>query len=162
MNGRVRVFTGEGSGKTAAAMGLALRAVGGGGRIYIARFLRAWEEEEWKGLARLDGDVMFRQFGRRGLIMEEPRGEDFREAKDALDEIHRVIHSGTYSMVILDGVNVAACVGLFPVEELLTLIDQKPPQVELVIAGTCADPRVIRKADVVTEMREVKRETRVI
>jgi ATP:corrinoid adenosyltransferase len=67
-------------------MGLALRAVGAGGRIYIARFLKAWEDEEWKSFARLDGDIMFRQFGRRALIAEEPRGDDFREAQDALDE----------------------------------------------------------------------------
>jgi len=159
MNGGVRVFTGEGSGKTAAAMGLALRAVGAGGRIYIARFLKAWEDEEGKGFARLDGDIMFRQFGRRGLFTEEPRGDDFREAQDALEEIHRAIHSGAYSMVILDDANVAACLGLFSVEDLLTLIEEKPQQVELIIAGSCADPRIIRKADLVTEMREVKRET---
>ena len=159
MKGGVSVFTGEGRGKSAAAMGLALRAVGAGGRIYIARFLKAWEDEEWKGFARLDGDIIFRQFGRRGLITEEPRGDDFREAQDALEEIHRAIHSGAYSMVILDDANVAACLGLFSVEDLLTLIEEKPQQVELIIAGSCADPRIIRKADLVTEMREVKRET---
>ncbi len=113
MNGRVRVFTGEGQGKTSAAMGLALRAVGAGGRIYIARFLRAWEDEEWKGFARLDGDVMFRQFGRRGLLAEDPRDDDLRAAREALDEIRQAIRSGAFSMVILDDVNLAACMGLF-------------------------------------------------
>jgi cob(I)alamin adenosyltransferase len=156
MSGLVRVFTGEGRGKTSAAMGLALRAVGGGGRIYIARFLRPWEDEEWKGFARMDGDVMFRQFGRRGLAAEEPREDDFRAAREALDEIRRAIRSGAYSMVILDDANLAACVGLFSVEDLLTLIEEKPPQVELVIAGCCADPRLIWRADLVTEMQEVK------
>jgi cob(I)alamin adenosyltransferase len=157
MNGLVRIFTGEGRGKTSAAMGLALRAVGGGGRIYIARFLRAWKEDEWKGFTRLDGDVMFRQFGRGGLLGEDPREDDFREAREALEEIHRAIRSGGYAMVILDDLNLAACLGLFSVDELLALIDSKPPQVELVIAGRCADPRIIRKADQVTEMHEVIR-----
>jgi cob(I)alamin adenosyltransferase len=156
MNGLIRVFTGEGPGKTSAAMGLALRAIGAGGRIYIARFLRAWEDEEWKGFARLDGDVMFRQFGRRGLMEEEPREDDHRAAREALDEIRRAIRSGTYSMVILDDVNIAACLGLFSVEDLLTLIEDKPRPVELVIAGCCADPRIIQRADRVTEMQEVK------
>jgi cob(I)alamin adenosyltransferase len=156
MNGRVCVFTGDGRGKTAAAMGLALRGVGAGGRIYIARFLGTWEEAEWKGFARLDGDIMFRQFGRRGLFTEEPRGDDFREAQEALNEIHRAIHSGTYSTVILDDANVAACLGLFSVEDLLVLIEEKPREVELIIAGSCADPRLIQRADLVTLMQEVK------
>jgi len=156
MDGLVRVFTGEGRGKTSAAMGLALRAIGAGGRIYVARFLRAWEDEEWKGFARLDGDIMFRQFGRRGLMEEELREDDYQEAREALDEIHRAIRSGAYSLVILDDINVAACLGLFSVEDLLGLIEAKPRPVELVLAGCCADPRIIRKADAVTEMQEVK------
>jgi len=157
MNGLVRVFTGEGRGKTSAAIGLALRAAGAGGRIYIARFLRDWEDDEWRGFARLDGDVMFRQFGRGGLLTEDPREDDFREAREALDEIRRAIRSGDYSLVILDDVNLAACLGLLSVEDLETLIEEKPPEVHLVIAGCCADPRIIRKADRVTEMHEVIR-----
>jgi cob(I)alamin adenosyltransferase len=137
-------------------MGLALRAFGTGGRIYIARFLRDWEDAEWRGLARLDGEAMFRQFGRRGLMEEELREDDFREAREALDEIHRAVRSGAYSLVILDDVNVAACMGLFSVEDLLTLIEAKPRGVELVFAGCCADPRLIRRADRVTLMQELK------
>jgi len=154
----VRVFTGEGRGKTSAAMGLTLRAAGAGGRVYLARFLKDWEDEEWRGLARLDGDAMFRQFGRRGLMEEELREDDFKEAREALDEIGRAIRSGAYSLVILDDVNVAACLGLFSVEDLLSLIEAKPREVELVFAGCCADPRIIRRADRVTVMQEVKGE----
>jgi cob(I)alamin adenosyltransferase len=156
INGLVRVFTGEGQGKTSAALGLALRAVGAGGRVYIARFLRPWGDEEWKGLARLDGDVMFRQFGRTGLVDDGPREDDFRAGREALEEISRTIRSGAYSMVILDDANVAACFGLFSVEDLMALIEAKPWQVDLVIAGCCADPRIIRRADRVTVMQEVK------
>ena len=156
MDGLVRGFTGEGRGKTSAAMGLTLRAAGAGRRIYIARFLRDWEDEEWRGLVRLDGDVMFRQFGRPGLMEEELRPDDYQEAREALDEIHRAIRSGVYSLVILDDVNVAACLGLFSVDDLLGLIEAKPREVGLVFAGCCADPRLIRKADRVTMMQEVK------
>ena len=137
-------------------MGLALLAVGAGGRVYIARFLGPWEEDEWKGLARLDGDVMFRQFGRRGVAFEEPREDDFREAREALEEIRRVIRSEAYSVVILDDANRAACYGLFSVGDLLALIEEKPQRVELVIAGCCADPRIIRRADVVTTLQELR------
>jgi cob(I)alamin adenosyltransferase len=96
---------------------------------------------------------MFRQFGRRGLIEEELREDDYREA---LDEIHRAIRSGAYSLVILDDVNVAACLGLFSIDDLLALIEAKPREVDLVFAGCCADPRLIRRADRVTMMQDVK------
>jgi cob(I)alamin adenosyltransferase len=154
--GYVRVFTGEGKGKTAAAIGLALRAVGTGGRIYIARFLRSWEDGEWKGFARLDGDIMFRQFGRRGLAKENPREDDFRAAREALDEIRQALRSEMYSLVILDDATVATCVGIVGVEDLLALIEAKPRQVELILTGCCADPRLIQRADLVTVMQEVK------
>jgi cob(I)alamin adenosyltransferase len=154
--GYVRVFTGEGKGKTAAALGLALRAVGAGGRIYIARFLRPWEEGEWKGFARLDGDVMFRQFGRRGLEKEDPREDDFRAAREALEEIRQALRSETYSLVILDDAMLATCVGLLNVEDLLALIEAKPRPVDLILTGCCADPRLVQRADLVTVMQDIK------
>jgi cob(I)alamin adenosyltransferase len=156
MVGSFLVFAGGGEGKTAVTLGLALRAVGAGGRVYIARFLKPWGEEEWKGLARLDGDVMFRQFGRKSLMDEEPGDDDFRAGREALDEIRRAIRSGDYSLVILDDAHVAACLGLFSVEDLLTLIEEKPPQVELAMAGSCADPRLILRAERVTAIQELR------
>jgi cob(I)alamin adenosyltransferase len=156
MDGLVRVFTGEGREKTSAAMGLTLRAAGAGGRGYIGHFLRNWEDEEWRGLSRLDGDAIFRQFGRRALMEEELREDDFREAREALDEIHRAIWSGAYSLVILDDVNIAACLSLFSVEDLLSLIEAKPREVGLVFVGCCADPRIIRRVDMVTTLQEIK------
>lgn len=156
MEGSFHVFAGEGEGKTTVTLGLALRTVGAGGRVYMARFLRPWGEEEWKGLARLDGDVMFRQFGRKSLMDEEPGDDDFRAAREALDEIRRAIRSGDYSLVILDDAHVAACFGLFSVEDLLALVEEKQPHVELAMAGSCADPRIIRRADRVTGIQELK------
>jgi cob(I)alamin adenosyltransferase len=154
--GYVRVFTGEGKGKTAAAVGLALRAAGLGGRIYIARFLRPWEDGEWKGFARLDGDVMFRQFGRKSLEQEAPREDDFRAAGEACKEIRQALRSEKYSLVILDEAMLAICVGLISVDDMLALIEEKPREVDLILTGCCADPRLIRRADLVTVMQEVK------
>jgi cob(I)alamin adenosyltransferase len=155
MDGLVRVFTGKGRGKTSAAMGLALRAFGAGGRVYIARFLSDWEDDEGKGFARLDGEAMFRQFCRRGLMEEELTEDDFREAREAMDEIRRAIRSGAYSLVILDNVNVAACLSLFSIDDLLALIEAKPREVDLVFTGCCAEPGLIRRADRVTMMQEL-------
>jgi cob(I)alamin adenosyltransferase len=154
--GYVRVFTGEGKGKTAAAVGLALRAVGAGGRIYIARFLRPWEDGEWKGFARLNGDVMFRQFGRKNLEQEVPREDDFRAAREACEEIRQALRSEKYSLVILDEAMLAICVGLISVDDLLALIEEKPREVDLILTGCCADPRLMQRADLVTVMQEVK------
>ena len=154
--GYIRVFTGEGKGKTAAALGLALRAVGAGGAIYIARFLRPWDDGEWKGFARLDGEVMYRQFGREGLAHENPREDDLQAAREALDEIRRALRSERYALVVLDEVTLANCVGLLTVEDLLALIEEKPRQVDLIITGCCADPRLMQRADIVIVMQEVK------
>ena len=122
MEGSFRVLAGGGQAKTAATLGLALRAVGAGGRVYLARFLRPWGDEEWKGLVRLNDDVIFRQFGRGGLVDEEPREDDFRAGREAPQEIRRAIRSGDYSLVILDEAHVAACFGLFSVEDLVALL----------------------------------------
>jgi len=156
MEGSFLVFAGGGEGKTAVTLGLALRAVGAGGKVYMARFLRPWGEEEWKGLAKLDGDVMFRQFGRKSLMDEEPGDDDFRAGREALHEIRRAIRSGDYSLVILDDAHVAACFGLFSVDDLLALVEEKPPQVDLAMAGSCADPRIILRADRVTMFQDLK------
>ena len=122
MEGSFLVFAGGGEGKTAVTLGLALRAVRAGGRV--SRFLKPCCEEEWKGLARLDGDLMFRHFGRKSLMDEEPGDDDFRIGREAPDEIRRAIRSGDYSLAILDDAHIAACLGLFSAEDLLALVEE--------------------------------------
>lgn len=159
MKGKIRVLAGAGRIKNAAILGLALRAVGNDCRVYIARFLRPWKEEEWKGLAHLDGQVMFRHFrltDPQEKEIQKIEQESWPAAQEALEEIGRAIKSQEYSLVILDEINLAACFGFLSIEDLLSLIAITPEKVELVLTGNCPDPRIIWQADSVTTFQEIK------
>lgn len=154
--GCVQVYTGDGKGKTTAAIGLAVRAAGAGLRVFIGQFIKGRACSEAEALQRLDDMIAFRQFGRGQFIYDKPTPEDIRMARSGLDEVERVLTEGTCSVVILDEANVAVSVGLFPVERLLDLVEAKPDSVELVFTGRNASPRLIARADLVTDMHEVK------
>jgi cob(I)alamin adenosyltransferase len=154
--GYVQVYTGNGKGKTTAAFGLALRAAGAGLRVFIAQFVKGMEYSELFAIKRFSDLITLRQYGRGCFIRGEPSEEDIRAARNGLAEVREILSSGKYRVIILDEANIATHFKLFPVEELLALIDDKPEDVELVITGRNADPRVMEKADLVTEMREVK------
>ena len=154
--GYVQVYTGDGKGKTTAALGLALRAAGAGARVFIAQFLKGRKTSELAALERLSDVITIRQCGRGSFIRGEPEPEDIEAAREGLAEVKQVIAAGDYSLVILDEANIAAHLGLFSVDELLEVIELRPEHVELVITGRRSDQRVIDAADLVTEMREVK------
>lgn len=154
--GYVQVYTGDGKGKTTAAIGLALRAWGAGLRVFIAQFIKSGAYSEMEALDRCGTGISCRQYGRGCWLIGKPSAEDSRLAREGLDEVRELITSGRYQLVILDEVCVANWFGLFEVEDLLALIDIKPERTELVFTGRRADPRLIERADLVTEMREVK------
>ena len=156
MSGYVHVYTGQGKGKTTAALGLALRAAGAGWKVFIAQFAKGMMYSELAALERFADLITIRQYGRQCFIYGKPDSKDIDCAERGLAECREAITSGEYPMVILDEANVATMLKLFPVEELLKLIDSRPKGVELVITGRGADPRVIDRADLVTEMREIK------
>ena len=156
MKGCIQVYTGDGKGKTTAALGLALRAAGAGLRVCIIMFMKGAESSENTILKRLADLITVRQYGRPGFVEGIPEDEDIRLAREGLEEAGRAVNSGEYDMVILDEANVAVYFGLFPVSALLRLMDRKPENVELVITGRKADQQVIERADIVTEMCEIK------
>jgi len=156
MKGYCHVYTGNGKGKTTAAFGLALRAIGAGYRVYIGQFVKGMEYSELHAFTLLGDAVTVRQFGRGCFINGAPVAEDIAAAREGFQEIKEALFSGHYQVVILDEANIATRYGLVHVEELLALISEKPDAVELVITGRDADPRVIEAADLVTEMKEVK------
>ncbi|MGE4345575.1 MAG: cob(I)yrinic acid a,c-diamide adenosyltransferase [Geoalkalibacter sp.] len=156
--GMVQVYTGDGKGKTTAALGLALRAVGRGFRVCVVQFIKGGgaygEHLAARQLAPL---LTIHQTGRDGWIFRDKlEDEDIRIAKEALELAREAMNSGDYDLVILDEINGAVWFGLICVEQLLEVIESKPPQVELVLTGRSAHSRVIEAADLVTEMREVK------
>lgn len=156
MKGYVHVYTGDGKGKTTAALGLALRAAGAGFKVYIAQFVKGMKYSEIDALERYSDQITLKQFGRDCFIYQKPEEADIKAAREGLEEVRAAMASGEYQMVILDEANIATYYKLFSVEELLGLIDTKPDNIELVITGRRADQKIIDRADLVTEMVEVK------
>lgn len=154
--GYVQVYTGDGKGKTTAAIGLAARALGAGLGVYIGQFIKAGRYSEIETLERLGGNLCCRQYGRGCFLMREPEQEDILCAQRGLDEGAEAMRSGKYQLVIMDEINVACRLGLLEGADLIALIDRRPEGVELVLTGRGALPEVIERADLVTEMREIK------
>jgi cob(I)alamin adenosyltransferase len=154
--GYVHVYTGDGKGKTTAALGLALRAAGAGLRILFAQFIKGMRCSELEALERFSDRITVRQYGRGRFLQGAPTAEDIRGARRGLAEIDHALRAGDYDVVILDEANVAVQCGLFTVDALLALIAAKPESAELVFTGRYAAAALLDRADVVTEMREVK------
>ena len=156
MKGYVQVYTGDGKGKTTAAIGLAIRALGAGWRVFFAQFLKAGGYSEHKALAQFSDHLTIKAYGRNVFIKGEPEEEDRRLAQEAYQEIAEIVASGRHRLVILDEANVAVHYGLITVDQILDLIDRRAEGVELLITGRYAHSRLIERADLVTEMRGVK------
>lgn len=154
--GYVQVYTGNGKGKTTAALGLALRAAGAGHRVFIGQFIKEGRYSEIEALERLSEWIDCRQYGRGCWLRGNPRTEDIDLAQNALAKIRERLSKGGYQVVILDEIVTAQFFGLVDVWDLLQLIEARPPEVELVMTGRYAPLELIEAADLVTEMREVK------
>lgn len=157
IRGLIQVYTGNGKGKTTAALGLALRASGHGLRVLIIQFMKGWPNYgELQGVRRLPG-VELRQFGRAEFVdKDNPDPADIRMAHDALQAAAEVIARGECDILILDEVNVALDFGLITLDEVMRLLDAKPPTMEVVLTGRNAHPDIVRRADLVTEMLDIK------
>ena len=156
MKGYVQVYTGDGKGKTTAALGLAMRAFGAGLNVYIAQFVKGMDYSELATMEALSENISLKQYGRNCFIKKAPQEADIQAAQDGLKEVKKIMCSGKYQMIILDEANIATFYNLFTVDDLLDFIRAKPEDVELVITGRRADPRIIEAADLVTEMKEIK------
>lgn len=154
--GYLQVYTGDGKGKTTAALGLAVRAAGAGFKVYIAQFLKKGDYSELKALERFSELITVEQFGLGRFIKGQPDADDIAAARKGLQSVRQVLDSGNHQMVILDEANVAAVCGLLSVEDLLAVIEQKPDHVELILTGRGAAQQIIAKADLVSEVKAVK------
>lgn len=155
--GIVQVYTGNGKGKTSAAFGLALRAIGRGLKVYVIQFIKGgFDYGELYMVDKLP-NLELKVFGRGRFVTEKPpEREDVELAEKALVLAEEVVKSGEYDIVILDEINVALNLKLIKIERVLELIRNKPKHVELVLTGRYAPDEIIEAADLVTEMREVK------
>jgi cob(I)alamin adenosyltransferase len=153
--GFVHVYTGNGKGKTSAALGLALRALGHGMRVYIAQFLKGMDYGELHSLKRFE-NVTLERFGRPKFIHGKPDEEDVRLAMEGLKRCREVVSSGEYDIVIMDEANIAVFLGLFSVQDLLEVVSKRHERTEVIITGRYAPEELINVADLVTEMVEIK------
>jgi len=154
--GLVQIYTGNGKGKTTAALGLALRASGHGLRVYFAQFMKGLPYGELSALSRLPS-VTIVQFGaRRWTHPEEVTAEDRAMARAGLRSASEALHSGAYDLVVLDEINVAAAWGLLSVDQVSALILTKPEKVELILTGRYVPEPILLLADLVTEMSEIR------
>jgi cob(I)alamin adenosyltransferase len=156
MKGYIQVYTGNGKGKTTAALGLAIRAAGAGLKVFIAQFIKMGEYSEIKALKRFNDLITVEQFGTGRFIKGKPSASDIEAGRKGIEKIKAAFTSGQNNVVVMEEANVAAKLGLLSVEDILKIMDEKPKDVELVITGRGADSRIIEKADLVTEMKEVK------
>jgi cob(I)alamin adenosyltransferase len=154
--GYFQVYTGDGKGKTTAALGLALRASGRGLPVYIGQFMKGQDYGELHALPKL-GTVTNEQYGDPGWVYKGKVTEAQRAlAMDGFRKGREALLSGRFRIVILDEINMAIWFELIGLEAVLELLDERPPDVELIFTGRRADPAIIERADLVTEMREVK------
>ena len=154
--GYIHVYTGNGKGKTTAAIGLAVRAAGAGLQVYIAQFVKGREYSELKALERFSDSITLKQYGRGCFIRNEPSPEDVNAARRGLEDVCGLMSRGEYDLVILDEACIALYYNLFTLDELSVCLDRREEGVEVVITGRQAPEGLIKKADLVTEMKEVK------
>jgi len=160
IHGLLIVHTGNGKGKTTAALGLAVRAWGQGLRILILQFIKGkWKYGELKALEKFSPQIQIRALG-RGFTRKNASEEDTllhqKAAADALAEAAMEIKNGLWDMVILDEINYAVKFGLVPLPNLMRIVEEKPPAMHLVLTGRDAAEEIIDRADLVTEMKEIK------
>lgn len=132
-----------------------MRATGAGKNVYIAQFVKGMRYSEIKTLEKFD-NIKVEQFGLKCFIKDVPTQADIDAAVEGLNKVKEVIVSNKYDIVIMDEANIAVFFKLFSVEDLLDVISLKPENVELVITGRYAEDKLLEKADLVTEMKEIK------
>lgn len=156
MKGYIHLYTGDGKGKTTAAFGLALRAVGAGKRVYFAQFVKGMPYAEIDAVRQFLPAIILKQFGLNCFIFNQPTPDDIAAARAGLNEIALVLQSTEYDMVVLDEACIALHYQLFGIDEFIRVIQHRTQSLELIITGRYAPQRLIDLADLVTEMKMIK------
>ena len=156
--GLIQIYTGDGKGKTTAALGLALRAVGRGLKVIIIQFMKGHSPTGELIMAqRLAPDLEIKPMGRDGFIGPNgPENEDIGLAKAALDEAERILTGKLCDVLILDEINVAVLMKMLSPQEVLNVMDRKPKDMELILTGRRASRELLERADLITTMECTK------
>lgn len=156
MKGYIQIITGNGKGKTTAAIGLAVRTVGAGGNVFIGQFLKSGDYSEINAFKKMESRITVEQYGLGRFIKGHPTTKDIEAGMKGYRRVTQVIEKGDHDLVILDEGNLAVKYNIFSEQNLLDLFEKKPDHVEIVVTGRDASPMVIEKADIVLEMKAVK------
>jgi len=156
--GFIQIYTGNGKGKTTAGIGQAVRAAGYGLKSYIAQFMKEFPYNELNSLKNLSKWIKVEQFGGDEFVYKKelPGNSEIEKAKRGLETATQNMLSGDYDILILDEVCVAIYFKLFTVRDVLTILRQKPKNVELILTGRYCPDELLGEADLVTEMNEIK------
>lgn len=154
--GYLQVYTGNGKGKTTAAIGLAIRAAGAGLKVYFGQFIKQMEYSEVNILKNIEG-ITWELYGTNGCIFNRPVNEqDMQGVEFGMKRAGEVIISGEFDVVILDEIFIPLSLGMIVENDINELVSLKPASLELVLTGRYAPEYIIETADLVTEMKEVK------
>jgi cob(I)alamin adenosyltransferase len=156
--GYIQVYTGNGKGKTTAAIGQAVRAAGAGLKTVIIQFMKEYPYSEIVSLNELSKWITVEQYGKDDFVYKGkmPGEEDLAVALRALKRAEDIMLCNEYNIIILDEIIVAIYFKLFPISDVIDLINKKPDNVELILTGRYCPEEIIEKADLVTEMKEIK------
>jgi cob(I)alamin adenosyltransferase len=153
----IQVYTGDGKGKTTAALGQALRGMGHGMKVYMVQFMKGRTYGELNICREHLPDMIIRMSGRDEFVKKgAPEEIDLRMAREGWEQAREVITGGQYQMVILDEINIAIDYGLLPLQEVLDLLRQHSRDLEIICTGRYAPPELLDLADLVSEVREIK------
>jgi len=153
--GQIHIYTGNGKGKTTAALGISLRAICAGKKVFFGQFIKGMDYSELKAVDYLPR-FEIHQFGRDCFIYNKPTEEDILAAKEGLKICGEILKNKDYDMVVLDELNVALYYKLFSVEEVIKILKGRADNIEIIITGRYAPQELIDMADLVTEMKEIK------
>ncbi len=156
LNGFVQVYTGKGKGKTTAAIGIGIRAAGAGLEVCMIQFVKGKKDSAIRILEDIE-NFHFKQFGKRGIRKKENLTEEEKKlAEKALKEVKEAIDEDKIDLLILDEVNIAIDQELIDLDEILEIIEEKPDDLELILTGRYAKEEIIKKSDLVTDMKNIK------
>ncbi len=156
MKGHIQIYTGNGKGKTTAALGLALRAAGAGKKIFIGQFLKSGNYSELNALKKLADQIKVEHYGIGRFVKGNPSKEDIEAGIKGYKRVARIIEKGEHDLVILDEGNIAVKYNIFSEQDLLEIFEKKPDHVEIVVTGRGASEAIMEKADLVMEMKAIK------
>lgn len=153
--GYIQLYTGNGKGKTTAALGISLRSLCAGKKVFFGQFMKGQDYSELKAVDYFENFKM-EQFGTPSFISGKPSLEDVENAQAGLERMKEVVLSNDYDMVVFDEINTALFFGLLESEQVLDVLNLKPEGTEIILTGRYAPEEIIEKADLVTEMKEIK------